>query len=248
MIKLQASERLLADISESQKGAFVVHCSLGVGSDGMVKTRSFEVQASSAEEAFALVDLERVVPHPDQFADNDLQVAIDKLDRMPDRRHNFDPESIDVGSMSRPEGSPVVRELRSGRETGFGAGCLFFARNTGRFLFVKRSSTGDCAGTWCTGGGGIEDWETIDEAVRRENQEELGYEGPYELIHMHRDSKPGFVFHNHMAVIEDEFEPVLNEEHTAYKWCEADDLPEPMHPGLANAISEWTKRSRGEDK
>ena len=190
------------------------------------------------------IDLDRVVPHVDGDDDHDLHVAVDKLDRMPNRRHNFGPDDIDVGSMTRPIGQEVVRKLSAGRETGFGAGVLLFCEPTGRFLFVKRSETGDQPGTWCTGGGGVEDNETIHEAVERENMEELGYDKPLELIHMDRQVSPdgSFIFHNHMAVIDEEFEPVLNDEHTEHKWCEADDLPSPLHPGLELALQNWMKR------
>lgn len=136
----------------------------------------------------------------------------------------------------------AMTQLNAGRETGYGAGVLLFSRKTGRFLFVKRGPNGDQPGTWCTGGGGVEENETIEQAVRRENQEELGFDGDYELIHMDRQASPGFVFHNHMAVIEDEFEPVLNDEHTEYKWCEPDEIPEPLHPGLRLALANWMKR------
>jgi len=135
------------------------------------------------------------------------------------------------------------RSLKAGRSTGTAAGALFYAKDTGRFLFVKRSDRGDCAGTWGVPGGGVEDFETIEEAVRREADEEVGYNEPYDLIHMHRDVQPdGFTFHNHMAVVPNEFEPRLNDEHTAYVWSE--EMPEPMHPRLALSIDAWSQRNR----
>jgi len=224
---------------------------------------------------FNAVDPNRVVPNHDG-SDHQLRVALDKLDRMNDRRANFPEEGADVGSMTRPEGElfpysvnvaagmnpdgtikvktmevkaasiedamRIATQMNAGRETGYGAGVLLFSRKTGRFLFVKRGPNGDEPGTWCTGGGGVEPDETIEQAVRRENQEELGFDGEYELIHMDRQASPGFVFHNHMAVIDDEFEPVLNDEHTEYRWCEPDQIPEPLHPGLRLALSNWMKR------
>jgi 8-oxo-dGTP pyrophosphatase MutT (NUDIX family) len=248
-------------------------------------------------------DLDRVLPHHDGKSEHELAVAVDKLDRMPARRHNFDPESIDIGSMDRPVGEELVHKLKaerefvvqlptsynemdgtmnvvrinvmaasveeamskaeaelrarladgarivsaslikSGRETGFGGGVLLWCQSTGRFLFIKRSDTGDEPGTWCVPGGGIEDGETIDQGTKRELAEECGYEEPIELLFMHRDVQPNFIFHNHMAIVPEEFEPVLNEEHTDYQWCEADQLPQPMHPRLENAMAEWTTKN-----
>ena len=124
---------------------------------------------------------------------------------------------------------------------GHGAGVLMQAADTGRFLFIKRSPTGDAAGTWCCPGGGVEDNETIDQAVRRECQEEIGYDEPYELIHMHRNTTPnGYCFHNHLAIVPTEFEPTLNEEHTEHQW--SNEFPQPMHEGLMQSVDSWLGR------
>lgn len=134
-----------------------------------------------------------------------------------------------------------MEKVKAGRETGYGAGVLFICPATGRCLFVKRSSQGDHPGTWCTSGGGVENNETIEQAVRRECVEELGYDGDYELHHMDRQDHGGFVFHNHFAAVPEEFTPVLNDEHTDYVWT--DKFPEPMHPGLEQAITNFVNRS-----
>jgi 8-oxo-dGTP pyrophosphatase MutT (NUDIX family) len=134
------------------------------------------------------------------------------------------------------------RKLIAGSETGFGAGVLLYAKDTGRFLWLKRASNGDYADYWCTHGGGVEDHETISEAVHREGVEEIGYEEPYELIHMHRDVQLNLVFHNHMAIVPAEFEPELNNEHIDYCWSE--EPPQPLHPGLERALSSWAARQR----
>lgn len=133
-------------------------------------------------------------------------------------------------------------KLKAERETGFGAGVLFIAADTGRALWVKRSDQGDFAGHWCCGGGGVEDNETIEQAVRREVREELGYSEPYELQHMHRTRDKDFIYHNHIAVVPTEFTPVLNAEHSAYVW--ADTAPSPAHPKLIEAINAYTARNK----
>jgi 8-oxo-dGTP pyrophosphatase MutT (NUDIX family) len=177
-----------------------------------------------------------------------LKAAIDihkALERMENRKHG---DGSMTPKTSRFEDSPFeepieARTVTAGRDTGCGAGVLFFAQDTGKFLFLQRSNTGDEPGTWCCPGGGVEDYETIDQAVKRETQEEAGFSGDYDLIHMNRDVQPdGFTFHNHMAILPTEFEPQLNDEHVAYVWT--DELPEPLHPGLQRSLDAWSQRTQ----
>jgi 8-oxo-dGTP pyrophosphatase MutT (NUDIX family) len=130
-------------------------------------------------------------------------------------------------------------KIKAERETGYGAGVLFIDPETKRCLWIKRSENGDFPGYWCCPGGGVEDHETIDQAVRREVQEECGYSEPYDLHHLSRIEQPGFVYHNHIAAVP-EFEPTLNDEHTEFVWSNT--MPEPIHPGLKQAIEEYTAR------
>ena len=131
-------------------------------------------------------------------------------------------------------------KVTAGRETGFGGGVLIFALDTKRFLWIRRSKYGDQPGTWCCPGGGIEDDETIDQGVHRECEEEIGFSGRMELLHMHRDVQDNFVFHNHYASVPTEFVPTLNEEHTEYLW--AAEPPQPLHPRLALSMQKWKDR------
>lgn len=131
-----------------------------------------------------------------------------------------------------------MAHIKAGTETGFGAGVLFYTPE-GKFLWLKRSDEGDFGGYWCCPGGGVEDFETIEEGVRRECREEIGYNGDYVLQHMHRNVKPGFIYHNHVAQVE-EFEPVLNDEHTEYVWSAVP--PQPVHPELLKAIMAFGER------
>lgn len=132
-------------------------------------------------------------------------------------------------------------KVTAGRETGFGGGVLIFAKDTGRFLWIQRSEYGDQPGTWCCPGGGIEEYETIDQGVHRECVEEIGYTERMNLQHMHRDVQDNFVFHNHYAIVPTEFVPTLNEEHVDYTW--ATQAPSPIHPRLALSIQKWRDRN-----
>lgn len=129
--------------------------------------------------------------------------------------------------------------LRAGRETGQGAGALFYAEDTGRFLLVKRSEVCDYPGTWCGLGGGVEPGEALDEAVRREAREEAQFpeDAPCDLHYIGVQKSPDFEFHNYLAVLPEEFDPVLNHEHTDYQWCHWEDFPDAMHPCMMDALN-----------
>jgi len=129
----------------------------------------------------------------------------------------------------------------SSNEAGLcGAGVLFMALDTNRFLFIKRSDTGDNAGCWCCPGGGVDDHETIEEGARREVAEEVGFTGDYRLHQLDRNLRDGYTFHNHIATVPTEFTPVLNHEHTDYVWTK--EIPENLHPGLAQSLDAWQGR------
>lgn len=109
------------------------------------------------------------------------------------------------------------------------AGILFV--HDGRVLLLKRSETAqDAPGTWAFPGGGIEAGETPEAAARRELQEECGYayEGPLTPLYTSSD---GFACYG--AAVAHPTEPKLNDEHTAARWAPFDNLPEPLHPGMA---------------
>ena len=135
--------------------------------------------------------------------------------------------------------SPSNPNITAGKETGEAAGVLFIAKDTGRVLFVLRSNQGDDPNVWCSLGGGVEEGESIDQAVHREVGEEAGFYGDYDLQHIHTSDDGSFKYHNHIALVPTEFTPKLNEEHTDYVW--ADKLPTPLHPGLQQALDEYAK-------
>lgn len=109
------------------------------------------------------------------------------------------------------------------------AGILFV--QGGRVLLLKRAETAqDAPGTWAFPGGGIEAGETPEAAARRELQEECGetYAGPLTSLYTSRDG-----FQCFGAALQQPFTPTLNDEHTAAQWAPFDDLPQPLHPGMA---------------
>ena len=41
-----------------------------------------------------------------------------------------------------------------------------------------------------------------------------------------------FVYYTFLIMVDQEFVPILNEEHRGYCWVELRDHPKPLHPGL----------------
>lgn len=131
--------------------------------------------------------------------------------------------------------------ITAGRATGQGAGAIFYAADTGQFLIVQRSDTGDCAGQWCGLGGGVDDTDTsYEHTVRREAEEEGGFsqDAPCDLHFINSDDQGDFVFHNYLAVVPNEFEPVLNHEHTDHAWVPYEEFANrEMHEGLMRSLN-----------
>lgn len=111
----------------------------------------------------------------------------------------------------------------------------------GRVLFLLRGGDCDHPYTWAWPGGTIEPGETPEQAARRELKEETGYDHTGPLAPL--DKRDGFV--TFYGLVDDEFEPTLNDEHSDAHWTEPTDLrliggPEGryMHPGVLATIEE----------
>ncbi|QDH83582.1 A/G-specific adenine glycosylase [Achromobacter phage Motura] len=130
------------------------------------------------------------------------------------------------------------RQVYAGRESGKGAGIFFYCPGTDRFLMVKRSAYGDEAESWATLGGGVDEGEEHEEAALREALEEGRFIGEVELIPMYTSYQEDFKYYNFLGIVEEEFTPVLNEEHTDYGWFYADDFPQPILEPFQDALNE----------
>ncbi len=119
-----------------------------------------------------------------------------------------------------------------------GAGCIFFAQNTKRFLLFKRSGEVLEPYTWGGVGGALDKGEDPKRAVTREAFEEARYNGPLtlHLFYVFRDKS--FQYTNFVGIIPEEFQPRFNWENVDAKWVEFGKWPKPLHPGLAKAFSD----------
>lgn len=126
------------------------------------------------------------------------------------------------------------------------SGALFYAKSTKRFLLLQKAH-GKHTGTWSLVGGTTESLETPWQGLQREIREEIGAT-PKILktipIETFVSNDTVFNFHTYLCVIEEEFIPVLSEEHSGWAWTTIDYAPKPLHQGLRNSFGSKTIRTK----
>lgn len=114
------------------------------------------------------------------------------------------------------------------------SGCLFLSMSTGRVMLQQRSKNVTHSNTWGFFGGKSENAERPIETLYRELEEELG-ELPNIIkivpISKFTSSNNRFIYHNFIAIVENEFVPSLNSESSGFAWIEIGSWPKPLHPG-----------------
>ena len=53
-----------------------------------------------------------------------------------------------------------------------------------------------------------------------------------------------FSFHTYLVVVNEEFLPILNEEHNGYSWVSFGKWPKPLHVGLRNTLQSKTNQTK----
>lgn len=115
------------------------------------------------------------------------------------------------------------------------AGCLIYAANSERFLFIQRSIEVSSPLTWSIPGGGVDAGETPAQGMIRETWEEAGHDisqAPHQLLMVSKNAAPRTEYHVFAAAVPVEFTPTLNWESHNHVWCTLDDLPTPLHQGI----------------
>ena len=127
------------------------------------------------------------------------------------------------------------------------SGGLFLARDTKRFLFLLRAQ-GKTADTWSIVGGKKEPNDlTPFEALQREITEEIGKAPPLEKIiplELFTSNDQNFQYNTYIVIVEKEFIPILNNEHSGYAWCSYKKWPKPLHQGLKNSFSNRVTKAK----
>lgn len=136
--------------------------------------------------------------------------------------------------------------MTSTRESIICSGALFYAKSTKRFLLLQKAQ-GKHQGTWGLVGGTNIEGENPWQGLQREVQEEIGVKPeiiktiPIETF-VSNDTV--FNFHTYLCVIENEFIPILSDEHCGWAWAKIDSAPKPLHQGLKSSFSNKTIRTK----
>lgn len=127
------------------------------------------------------------------------------------------------------------------------SGGMFLARDTKRFLFLLRTQ-GKTAGTWGLVGGKKEPKDiTPFDTLTREIEEEVGKIPPIEKVvplELFTSADQNFQYNTYVLIIDREFMPVLNIEHSSYAWCIYNSWPKPLHSGVNNSVNNKIIRSK----
>lgn len=120
------------------------------------------------------------------------------------------------------------------------SGGLFLSKDTKRFLFLLRTQ-GKTARTWGLVGGKKEpNDQTLIDALKREMGEEIGKIPNIKKIiplELFVSNDQHFQYNTYVLVIDKEFIPELNDEHSGYAWCSYGNWPNPLHQGVKNSLS-----------
>jgi 8-oxo-dGTP pyrophosphatase MutT (NUDIX family) len=116
------------------------------------------------------------------------------------------------------------------------AGVFFYSRSTKRYLYLLRSD--QRSPTWSIPGGGIEKEETLLEGIVRECKEEMMFDlSELKIIPIQKFVNNTFTYHTFFCEVDEEFIPILNDEHVGYAWVREGQYPKPLHPGLFSTVN-----------
>jgi len=114
------------------------------------------------------------------------------------------------------------------------SGALIYCKNTHRILLVQKSN-GKHSGTWgLVGGTNLID-ENPWQGLQREIIEEIGFLPDIKkILPLERFVSDDniFSFHTYFCLIDNEFIPLLSDEHLAWGWFKINYFPKPIHKGL----------------
>ncbi len=117
------------------------------------------------------------------------------------------------------------------------AGVFFYCTNTKRYLYLLRTDNKNPI-NWGIPGGKIEEGETLFEGIARECEEEIKFfPNKAKLIPIQKFVNHNFTYHTFFCEVENEFQPILNDEHCGYAWVGEGQYPKPLHPGLFSTVN-----------
>ena len=117
------------------------------------------------------------------------------------------------------------------------AGVFFYSKQTQRFLYLLRTDAKN-PGNWGIPGGKIHHGESLLEGIIRECEEEIGhFPSDAKLVPIQKFINHSFTYHTFFCEVDQEFIPVLNDEHCGYAWVGDNQYPKPLHPGLFSTVN-----------
>lgn len=126
------------------------------------------------------------------------------------------------------------------------SGALFYSKESKRVLLLQKAE-GKHKGTWSLVGGTAQQTENPWQSLNREIKEEIGFAPtiiksiPLETF---VSNDKVFNFHTFLCVVENEFIPILSNEHCGYCWTNIDMSPKPLHQGLRSSFSNKSIRNK----
>jgi len=122
-----------------------------------------------------------------------------------------------------------------------GAGILAIDKQTGDLLLGRRSMQSDNPGTWSPFGGTFEVKDiSTKQTAKREFSEETGSNINYQISSspfVVQDT-PKVTFYTYIGLFDNKFQPSIDREHLSFGWFPIDSLPQNLHPGFADLISQ----------
>lgn len=126
------------------------------------------------------------------------------------------------------------------------SGVLFFSKTTRRFLLLQKDH-GKQKGLWSIVGGTNYENESAWQGLKREVIEEIGFEPPILKsipLETFVSDDLNFQYQTYLCIVENEFIPLLSEEHSSWGWSSFDCWPKPMHLGLRNTLNNRVIQSK----
>ena len=118
-------------------------------------------------------------------------------------------------------------------------GVWFYSVATDRYLYLLRNDLKN-PGCWGLPGGKVDNGENLQSAMKRECHEEIGlWPESIKLVPIEKFTSidNNFSYHTFFCLVENEFVPILNNEHYGYSWIKSGVWPKPLHPGLWTTIN-----------
>lgn len=120
------------------------------------------------------------------------------------------------------------------------SGGLFLSVETKRFLFLQRTQP-KTEGLWGFVGGKKEPNDiTPFSTLEREIEEEIGKISEIRKIiplELFESSDQKFQYNTYVLLVNKEFVPTLNNEHSGYAWCSINQWPKPLHKAVKNSLN-----------